>query len=464
MITYVALSPHPPVIIPEVGEKRLKEVEATVQSMQSIAQELVASSPDTVIFLTPHGNVFSDCITCLTEPQLFGNLKSFGKPDVQTSHPNDLDLVQEFMRRAKGRSINLIGIDQVMAQRHRLNAQIDHGIFVPLYYLEKAGLGDKPLVAISVGYLDNIELYALGKIIQESAESLGKRIAIVASGDMSHRLKNEGPYKFHPDGIKFDMMVKDLLSRQHVMEIIDIPGELRENAGECGYCSIVIMLGALDGYDFHSKIFSYEGKFGVGYLIAALYPGENSPSIMEKLEARQASIVEARRSSESLPVKWARMTLENYIKYGKEPGLPEEMDLLRQERAGVFVSIKKHGQLRGCIGTFMPVYENIAQEIKNNALAAGLEDPRFTPVEKGELQSLVYSVDILAEPETCQREDLDPKRYGVIVSSGSRKGLLLPDLEGVDTVEQQLQIAMQKGGISAKDKYMLKRFEVKRYI
>jgi AmmeMemoRadiSam system protein A len=139
------------------------------------------------------------------------------------------------------------------------------------------------------------------------------------------------------------------------------------------------------------------------------------------------------------------------------------MEYLLQDRAGAFVSIKKHGQLRGCIGTFLPVYKNLVEEIKNNALAAGLDDPRFPPVEAGEMSTLVYSVDILAKPEPCKREDLDPKHYGIIVSSGGKKGLLLPDLEGVDTVEQQLQIALQKGGISPQEQYLIQRFEVKRY-
>jgi len=463
MITYVALSPHPPIIIPEVGGERATEAISTVQAMQAMALELLASSPDTVVFLTPHGNVFSDCITCLTEPQLSADLSSFGRPEVRTSHPNDLALVQELMMRAEARSIRFIGINQEMAQRHNLNAQMDHGIMVPLYYLEKAGMGDKPVVAISVGYLDNIELYALGRMIQETADSLGKRVAVVASGDMSHRLKNEGPYDFHPDGSTFDLTVKNLLSQNDVQGLLDIPETLRKNAGECGYCSIAIMLGTLDGHDFQTKVFSYEGPFGVGYLTAGLQPGEQSPSILEKLQANQAGLVEARRRAESPPVRWARMTLENYLKSGKKPDLPKEMEPLLQGRAGTFVSIKKHGQLRGCIGTFLPVYKNLAEEIKNNALAAGLEDPRFPPVEAGELSTLVYSVDILAEPEPCKREDLDPKRYGVIVSSGSRRGLLLPDLEGVDTVQQQLQIALQKGGISSNEKYAIQRFEVKRF-
>jgi len=463
MITYAALSPHPPIIIPEVGGDRTTEVNSTIDAMQSIARELLLSTPDTIVFLTPHGNVFSDCITCLIEPQLSGNLGSFGRLDIGTSHPNDLELVKELGIRAEQCGISLIGINGEIADRHQLNAQIDHGIIVPLYYLEKAGMGDKPIVAISVGYLDNIQLYTLGKIIQEAAEKLRKKVAVVASGDMSHRLKDEGPYNYHPDGPRFDLMIKELLGKADVEGVLDIPEKLRENAGECGYRSIIIMLGTLDGYDIKANVFSYEGPFGVGYLTVGLVSGNHGASMLKKMEAIEVREIEIRRSSESLPVKWARLTLESYLKSGKKPDFHEDMDSLLNERAGVFVSIKKHGQLRGCIGTFLPAYENLAQEIRNNALAAGLKDPRFPAVEAAELPALVYSVDILAEPQPCNREDLDPRTYGVIVSSGGRRGLLLPDLEGVNTVEEQLQIALQKAGISPRDNYSIQRFEVKRF-
>ncbi len=463
MISYAALSPHPPIIIPEVGGERIGDVYATIEAMQSMAEELLATSPDTVLFLTPHGNVFADCVSCLIEPELVGNLESFGQPNVGTSHPNDLNLVREIENGARKRGISILGIDQELAARHGLNAQIDHGIMVPLYYLEKAGMQDKPIVAISVGYLDTSELYALGKIIQEAAYTLNKRVAVLASGDMSHRLKDEGPYNYHPDGMLFDLKIKDLLVQNDVQGIMNIPESLRKNAGECAYLPIVIMLGTFDCYHFKSRVFSYEGPFGVGYLVAGLKPGKPTPSILEKIERKKMDGIKARRLAESMPVKWARLTLETYLERGQKPDLPAEMDQLLRDRAGAFVSIKKNGQLRGCIGTFQPAYKNLAEEIKNNALAAALNDPRFPAIKATELSSLVYSVDILAQPESCERIDLNPKIYGVIVNCGARRGLLLPDLEGVDTVEQQLQIALQKAGISPHEKYSIQRFEVKRF-
>jgi len=168
---------------------------------------------------------------------------------------------------------------------------------------------------------------------------------------------------------------------------------------------------------------------------------------------------------ESAYVKLARETIENYIKQGKiitpPLGLPEEMI---NQKAGVFVSLKKFGDLRGCIGTLMPTQGNIAQEIIKNAISAAVDDPRFSPVDVSELEDLSISVDVLSAPEEVKDiSQLDPKKYGVIVSSGYKKGLLLPDLEGVDTAEYQIDIATRKAGIYPDEKVELYRFEVKRY-
>jgi len=161
----------------------------------------------------------------------------------------------------------------------------------------------------------------------------------------------------------------------------------------------------------------------------------------------------------------ARQALETYIRQKRTidlpEGLPEEM---LTDKAGTFVTIKKGGKLRGCIGTIYPNRDNIALEIINNAISSGTRDPRFQPVKENELESLVYSVDVLKEPEPVKSiEMLDVVKYGVIVRSGFRSGLLLPNLEGVDTSEKQVEIALSKAGISPNEKYEMKRFEVVRH-
>ena len=163
-------------------------------------------------------------------------------------------------------------------------------------------------------------------------------------------------------------------------------------------------------------------------------------------------------------VEIAKRTVEEYVKTGKVLPIaePPGSDLL--EKAGVFVSIKKHGNLRGCIGTFSPSTENIITETISNAISAATKDPRFNPVTEDEIAELVYSVDVLTAPELIHDiAELDPKRYGIILKSGYKRGLLLPDLEGVDTVEDQIRITRMKAGIFPDDKTEIYRFTVNRY-
>lgn len=163
-------------------------------------------------------------------------------------------------------------------------------------------------------------------------------------------------------------------------------------------------------------------------------------------------------------VMLAKDAVEAYVKDSAVIEPPSAITPEMKGKAGVFVCLKKHGDLRGCIGTFIPVCENVAVEIIKNAVSAATQDPRFSPVQESELNDLVYSVDVLSPPEEVKElKELDPKKYGVIVSCGNRKGLLLPDLEGVDTVEEQIRIAKIKAGITNNEDARIFRFEVRRY-
>lgn len=164
-------------------------------------------------------------------------------------------------------------------------------------------------------------------------------------------------------------------------------------------------------------------------------------------------------------VRLAKQAVEEYIRTGRVIKTPEELSAEMAARAGVFVCLKKGGILRGCIGTIEPMTGCAAEETIRNAISSAVKDPRFPPVSQEELDELEYSVDVLCPPEPVKDiSELDPKRYGVIVTKGNRRGLLLPDLEGVDTVEQQLAIAMMKAGISPSEPDVrIERFEVRRY-
>ncbi len=171
-------------------------------------------------------------------------------------------------------------------------------------------------------------------------------------------------------------------------------------------------------------------------------------------------------SEEDFPVLLAKRTIEDYLRSGKVISPPSRIPEVFQKKAGTFVSLHKKGRLRGCIGTYLPTQDNLANEIIKNAISAATQDPRFPPVDTSEIRDLEISVDVLSRPEPVKSQrELDPKKYGVIVSKGWQKGLLLPDLEGVDTVEQQLEIAKQKAGLGGTpvEQLEIQRFTVTRY-
>jgi len=251
------------------------------------------------------------------------------------------------------------------------------------------------------------------------------------------------------------------------MKFLEFDEVFCEKAAECGLKSFILMAGALDGYSVKSNLLSYEGPFGVGYAVASYEPAGSNPSrhfdeIYMQNEQKKLGLIKA---SEDQFVSLARQSLEYFVKNGRRIATPSHLNgELTKQRAGVFVSLKMDGKLRGCIGTISPTRSTIADEIIENAISSGTKDPRFEPVDQYELPYLVYSVDVLKPSEPIKSiDELDVKRYGVIVRKGIRSGLLLPNLDGVDTPEEQVEIALRKADISANDTYTMERFEVVRH-
>lgn len=469
-LVYCCLLPHPPIIIPEVGGRELEKVRATVEGMDKATRALVSANPDTVLIISPHGPVFSDAVAYLKSSELHGNLGDFRAPQVSFSFTNDLDLVARIEEESQRLGIPMAGIDRSSGRWYGVGASLDHGMMVPLYYLQKAGLRPQVgLVALGMSWLGRDQLYRFGSGLYRAIMRSSRRVALVASGDMSHRLIPGAPAGYDPQGEEFDRTIREAIQRGDSLGVLKVDPKLAEKAGECGLRSLIMMLGALDGLAVQSQVYSYEGPFGVGYLVAELLPQGPDPSrsFLPKYLASQNESIASIRAAESPIVKLARQSLEHYVNFGRAMELSQVSELPDEfrGRAGAFVSIHSvDGQLRGCIGTITPTQKQVAEEVVQNAISAGTKDPRFPPVRTEELPHLVYSVDILEPPEKVSSADeLDPKRYGVIVRSGPRSGLLLPDLEGVDTVEEQITIAKRKAGIREGERYELERFRVRRY-
>ena len=451
--------PHPPIIVPEVGKGQESPAIATVNAYKTIAKQIGDLAPDVIIITTPHGTVYGDYIHISPDPVLKGDFRGFGASGVKLSFQNDNRLLESIVEKA-----NAAGIDAgTLGQNEKF---LDHGALVPLYYISREYQRFK-LIRISIAGLPALDLYKFGQCIARAVAESDRRAVFVASGDLSHRLKHDGPYGYDPHGPEFDRLLVETVKAADFEKMLNMDERLCSRAGECGLRSFIMMAGALNGLDVSTTVHSYEGPFGVGYMVAEVNIGQPNPDrdLIGKQEDIQAQKIKKIRDNEDPYVALARLTLETYVRTGKTiskpKGLPSEM---MEERAGVFVSLKKHGQLRGCIGTIAPTCPSIADEIIQNAISAGTKDPRFSPVRESELDDIVYSVDVLGEPEPVDDiSQLDVIRYGVIVSSGYKSGLLLPNLEGVDTVEQQVEIARQKAGIGRNENYSLERFEVIRH-
>ncbi len=451
--------PHPPILLPEVGHGEEQKIEKTAKAYAEVAACIQRMKPDVVIVASPHATLFADYFHISPGAGASGSLAQFHAPDVSLTVPYDSELAKRIEKLARGWQLPA----GTMGAR---DDKLDHGTLIPLWLLRKAGV-ECNVVRIGLSGLPALTHYHLGQCISEAVESLNRRAVFLASGDLSHKLSASGPYGYAPEGYQFDERVTDAFASGDFEALLAISPDLAEAAAECGLRSFQIMAGTLDKKRVTHTLHSYEGPFGVGYGVASfeIRGTDSDRAFGERYEKVRRQTLKKIKDSEDAYVRLARLSLETFVSTGTRAHLPDGLPSeLTRVRAGVFVSIKKDGQLRGCIGTISPVAENVGMEIMRNAVSAASHDPRFEPVREEELDDLVYSVDVLCEPELVTNEkELDPKRYGVIVQTGARRGLLLPDLEGIDTVAKQLETARRKAGINPNENVKMARFEVVRH-
>jgi len=452
--------PHPPLIIPEIGRGEEKKIRNTIDSYERVGQRIAAIKPQTIIVISPHSIMYGDYIHISPGPDGRGDMGRFHAENIEIKKKYDSSFISSLCEAVKRNGISA-------GSSGEKDPAIDHGVLVPLYYVEKY-YTDYELVRISISGLSLLEHYRFGECIAQTVELLNRSTVIIASGDLSHKLGKGSPYGFAEEGPVFDRQVTKAMAAGNFMDFLTFEESFTEAAAECGLKSFIEMAGALDGQKVMPDFLSYEGPFGVGYAVCAYKPDgpDETRHFGDRLEMQQQQQkTQALRVTEDSYTRLAHESLETYLKTGlrliRPDGLPHE---LLHKKAGVFVSLKKNGQLRGCIGTISPIESCVADEIIRNAVSSGTQDPRFPAVTEEELHSLTYSVDVLSEPEPITGIDqLDVKRYGVIVNSGMRHGLLLPNLDGVDTPSRQVDIALQKAGISSKEPYSMERFEVVRH-
>ena len=450
--------PHPPLAIPEIGRGQEKKIQKTIKAYHQIGQRIKELQPETIVLLSPHQVMYADYFHISPGAGARGDFRQFGARQVAVEAEYEKEFVEKLC--------NLASKSHFPAgTKGEQVSYLDHGTMVPLYFVNQYWTKYR-LVRIGLSGLSFLKHYELGMMIQQTAKDSERKTVVIGSGDLSHYLTKDGPYGFREEGPAYDEMIMKLMEKGAFRELLECSEEFCQKAGECGHGSFLILAGAFDRVHVKPQRLSYEGPFGVGYGVCAYEAGdrEESRNFGEQYEQRVRQLVAKQRETEDPYVKLARRSIEEYIRTGKEIEIPENLprEMYRQ-KAGVFVSIKEEDRLRGCMGTIRPAKSCIAGEILSNAITAAIRDPRFTPIETAELDKLIIHVDVLGEAEAIDSlKELDVKRYGVIVTRGHRRGLLLPNLEGIDTIEDQIAIAKEKAGIRKEEQVQLERFEVVR--
>lgn len=456
------ITPHPPLAVPEVGRGREQDISSTLEGIELVAERIAELAPERIVIISPHTAYYADCIFVAGGSSASGDLSQFGASDVRISLSYDDSLRNRIVELAEESGIPIV----CPSGKSSLNNKaLDHGMLVPLSFID-AQYPSSNYKAISIGgsALPRPLLLEFGRCIAKACDESNDRCVLLVSGDLSHKLQEDGPYGFDPDGPVFDDAFIDIVEGGDPHGFAELDAVMCENAAECGLSGFIMMAGALEqatvdsGVGFTSQLISHEGPFGVGYGVAIFELKDLSGSL-----SREAKTLEHNDPLVKLAVK----TINDYVLNGTTPDIPK-LPSSEPARSGCFVSIHtaSTGDLRGCIGTISPVHGTLAEEIIANAISASTRDPRFQPIGADELDDLTVNVDVLFPAEPATLDQMDPKRYGIIVTQGYKRGLLLPDLKGVDTVEQQFQIACAKAGIdptSNLGSIEIERFEVVRH-
>lgn len=465
-IVFSGIVPHPPIMVPEVGREASEAVRVSIEAMAEFTRRLVASGAETLVLISPHAPLDARAFVAYDTPMLRGSFANFRAPNTRLAFALDQELLKTLAGTATANGYDVISLPET---------SLDHGITVPLYFLNHFGWRGR-VVALGYSYVTNEDHLKFGTALRSAIDRVGRPVALVASGDLSHRLTPDAPAGYNPAAFRFDEEVVAAIQENSSQRIMNIDHELRRTAGECGYRSILIALGATRELPPAGEVLSYEAPFGVGYLVAQLTNApSSSPTVREgsgtfpkeRPEAIHSTKASAddESSAAALPAL-ARAAIETFVLSGKQINASPQAGSLLAARAACFVSLKTSGgELRGCIGTIEPARETLAAEIIANAINAATRDPRFAAVTASELSNLRYSVDVLGATEPATFADLDPRKYGVIVAdeSGERRGLLLPDIAGVDSARQQLDIAARKAGIPPGTPLKISRFRVDRF-
>src|SRR5437867_3274656 len=259
-IVFAGIAPHPPIMVPEVGRDAIVDVRSSIDAMSDLAERVIRNGAETVVIISPHAPLEPDAFVAYDGPRLHADFANFRAPGTTVEAELDEQLLEEIARNSLEQNLSTIRIK---------GDDLDHGTAVPLYFLQRNGWHGR-VVALGYSFLSNQDHLRFGHFIRRGVEKLGRPVAFVASGDLSHRLMPDAPAGYNPQAHLFDEEVVEAIRSCATERIVNVDQELRRLAGECGYRSMLVAIGVAEGSEPHCEVLSYEAPFGVGYLVAQL--------------------------------------------------------------------------------------------------------------------------------------------------------------------------------------------------
>jgi AmmeMemoRadiSam system protein A len=426
-----ALVAHPPILLTEVGGAQSQRVRATADAIRVLDGILSTVDAPLAIVISPHSPSSMTSLPVRRAAHATGDLSRFRAPQVRVDAQGDVMLAAALVADGQRAGFTLTWAEE---------SDLDHGVVVPLHSLPRT-MANKRCIFLGVSGWPLQRFVEFGAWLQRRLRD--HSAILIASGDLSHRLTPDAPYGFRPEGPVFDRLVIDALRERHWDRIESLNPDLVEEAGECGLRPLAILLGAGRAAGLNSQVLSYEGPFGVGYPVVA-FTRSATPAVALDIQAL------------------GRRAIDTYLRTRQLIDPPEPIPVELKAPSAVFVTLRKDGELRGCVGSVRPTEATAAHELIRYAVASAVRDPRFDPVRLNEVDALLIKVQLLDAPEPVDDiSRLDPHTFGIIVRSGDRQALLLPGIDGIETPEEQVLAACEKAGIDRDAPLELERFRTR---
>lgn len=433
MLCAAYIVPNSPLLLPMIHEEVHDQLQATVHAYHQAAKEIGAYHPDTIVIISTKAPGYKDYIHIAPGEQAVGNFAKYGHSEYAIAVEYDTVLVNQICSLAKRNHIPA-------GKRGDNAATLDSGTMVPLFFINQY-INSYRVVRISISEVDQDQLDRLGQCISAAAEDMDRRIVVIVSGELSKRLNSDSPYGYAKEAAVFDQFILSSVKDNDLEAWNHVNSDIGKASAQTILPALQIFKGAISDTLFRSALLSYEGPFGIGWMVAAFHNKDQNPYCA-----------------------LARNALLYYWENGKSMTKLPKIDAQLKRRGGVIISLYLHNELYGYAGSIHPMYPTIAQEIVHNAVTAGFRNSQKEPLTKAQLMRCDIRIYILSEYEPIFFiEDVNVKYDGLIVTGNQKQGVIFPNSAKVQTPQQLLDAALKKGGIDADEYYTIERFHLEQY-